>query len=295
MITQNRPASLNIIGCGRLGKTLTRLWHDNNLFCIRQILNQSQTSTTEAITFVGAGSVAQSYSALSTADVWLIAADDQAIPTIVQNLANTTVVKNGDLVFHCSGILGSEVLTPLKEKGALIASIHPIHGFANPATSINNFAGSFCAAEGDAGALAKLAPVFEQIGAQLITINSADKLLYHASSVIGCNYLIGLLDASQQCFELSGIDRQQSAELLRPIVHAIVDSVLDSSPSEALVGPIARGDVETVSKQLSALEEQAPDLATIYRLMGERNVKLADLASNVEKDKLAKLLAVLSR
>ena len=295
MSDHHPPASLNIIGCGRLGKTLARLWHDNNLFTVRQVLNQSLESAEAAVEFIGSGSAVKDYANLSHADAWLIAADDPSITTIADTLAASTAVRKGDIVFHCSGILGSEVLAPLRERGATVASIHPIHGFSNPATSIASFAGSFCAAEGEPEALAKLIPTFEKIGAQIITIDSHSKLLYHAGSVIGCNYLIGLLDASQQCFELAGIERSQSSKLLRPIIHAIVDSVLDSSPAEALVGPIARGDIETVSKQLSALEEQAPDLATIYRLMGERNAKLAGLAGNVEKDKLAKLLALLSR
>ena len=73
MSDHHPPASLNIIGCGRLGKTLARLWHDNNLFTVRQVLNRSIGSAEAAVEFIGAGSAVKNYANLSHADAWLIA------------------------------------------------------------------------------------------------------------------------------------------------------------------------------------------------------------------------------
>ena len=45
--------------------------------------------------------------------------------------------------------------------------------------------------------------------------------------------------------------------------------------SEALTGPIARGDEVTIQRQREAIEEVAPELADIYRALAERTRAIA--------------------
>ena len=46
---------LNIIGCGNVGKTLGRLWHQRGVFEIHDILNRTAESACRAVDFIGAG------------------------------------------------------------------------------------------------------------------------------------------------------------------------------------------------------------------------------------------------
>ena len=54
MMTRPLPR-LNIIGAGKVGKTLAKLWHDQKIFTVRGILNQNLTSARNACRFIGAG------------------------------------------------------------------------------------------------------------------------------------------------------------------------------------------------------------------------------------------------
>ena len=216
---------LNIIGAGKLGQTLARLLHDNDQFEIGDIVNRSQSSAQQAQAFIGAGRAVADIKQTNAADVWLIATADQDISRCAESLGQLPHFKGHEIVFHCSGSLGSQILK--SDAGPLhVASIHPIHSFSDPRQSVATFSGSHCAYEGNSLALTVLLPAFESIGAQLLPVDGDQKSTYHAASVMACNYLVALMDASLSCFELAGIPREQAQQLLLPITHATLDNTL---------------------------------------------------------------------
>ncbi len=280
---------LNIIGAGKLGQTLAHLFHNQQLFQVASVINRSAASARQAVEFIGAGEVTLGLEQAQPADVWLIATADGDIQPATQTLYESGVFQGDEIVFHCSGSLASDILSA-SSKAPKIASIHPIHSFAKPEESILNFNGSYCTYEGNTAALDILLPAFEAIGAQLIAVNGEKKSIYHAASVMACNYLVALMDASLTCFEQAGIDRQQAKRLLLPITHSTLDNTLKGTPEQALTGPIARGDVDTVATQLQQLKE-LPAIDGIYRALGLQTLAIAqrqDSHNNLEM--LEKLL-----
>ncbi|MCV6624562.1 MAG: DUF2520 domain-containing protein, partial [Cellvibrionaceae bacterium] len=215
---------------------------------------------------------------LQSADVWLIACPDSALTEAVQQLL--PLIQVGSVVFHCSGALSSAELAALGRAGAHCASVHPLHSFASPASSIKQFTGSHCAYEGDAEALAILLPAFKAIGAQLFAVNGEHKLLYHAGSVIACNYLTTLLDHSLQCFASAGIEREQAMALLQPLMAGTLDNIANKGPAAALTGPIARADRALVQAQWQALAQNLPAVGRVYRQLGQATVNLAQQRDN---------------
>lgn len=265
--------TLNIIGAGKLGRTLGRLWHRSDHFRIRGICNQTTASAQAAREFIGAGEVYASIAEMAGADCWLIATGDRQIAAVAAQLASRLAESSGALVFHCSGALGSEILAPCRP--AAIASAHPVHSFANPTESIKHFAGTTIALEGDETALSILRAAFSALGCEQIEIAAEHKTLYHAGSVFACNYFTALMDLSLQCFAAAGIDQPSALKLLQPIVLQTARNNLSQGPQAALTGPIARGDSATVAAQLRALETVNPELAHHYRQLGLACLQLA--------------------
>ncbi|MBB6522051.1 Rossmann-like and DUF2520 domain-containing protein [Pseudoteredinibacter isoporae] len=287
------PASLSIIGAGRLGQTLAKLWHDQACFKLEQIYRRSAKSCLEARDFIGAESAicANTFEELHPCDIWLIATPDSAFANTCEKLKHT--IRPGDIVFHCSGALSSDELTLLKQQGAFTASIHPLHSFARPAQSVTQFAGSHCACEGDENALNILRPAFENIGGQCFRIEG-NKWLYHAGSVIACNYLAPLMEASYQAFAAAGIDQKLADTLLQPLLSGTLENIRQQGPATALTGPIARGDHDFVSAQWQALNDTDSELAELYRDMAKYTTRLALQRDNSEElnAKLQKLRGI---
>ncbi|MBC7751511.1 MAG: NAD(P)-binding domain-containing protein, partial [Candidatus Saccharibacteria bacterium] len=145
--------TLNIIGCGNVGKTLAHLWVKHGVFQIQDVCNRSLESAQNACTFIGQGNPIQSFNDLHPADVFLIGTADQSIADCCELLVASNVLQAGNIVFHCSGALPTSILNSAKNVGAFIASIHPIKSFADPSLCVTTFAGTFCGAEGDVAAL----------------------------------------------------------------------------------------------------------------------------------------------
>jgi len=282
------PSSLSVFGAGRLGQTLSKLWHDNQVFEISQIYSRQPHSRQAAKVFIGLKDeqCPASLSQLKPSKFWLIATPDSAFEQACQELL--PLIRAGDIVFHCSGALDSSTLQSLKKAGAYTASIHPLHSFAKPSQSVLEFSGSCCAYEGDEEALELLIPAFEKIGANCFAI-SGNKWLYHSASVIACNYLAPLIDASYQAFSAAGIDNKLAANLLKPLLEGSLSNIREQGPANALTGPIARGDADFVIAQLQALQNNNDALAELYQDMAKHTTRLALRRENTSEIQ-AKLL-----
>ncbi|KUJ84297.1 DUF2520 domain-containing protein [Microbulbifer flavimaris] len=290
--------TLNIIGAGKLGRTLGRLWQDRGVFQVGAVCNRSLKSALAAVRFIGAGKAASSIGEMPAADCWLIASGDAQIGSLaeelsvhLETLSASPIDAPRPLVFHCSGALDSQVLASCRS--ATLASAHPVHSFAEPARSLETLAGTSVAIEGEAAAQAELSAAFNALDCRTLTIASEHKTLYHAGSVFACNYLTALMDLSLQCFAVAGIDEKEARALLQPIVLQTARNNMELGPAASLTGPIARGDAGTVAKQLEALAQTSPLLAANYRHLGLACVELAR-RGNLPKDAAEELNALLN-
>ena len=285
--------TLNIVGAGRVGSTLARGWFRSGVFDVGEVVNSTLASARHAVKFIGAGQARDGVSAFNRASMWMIGVHDSAIEPTAERLASEGVVQPGDTVFHCSGSLGAGSLSSLAEQGAKVASLHPVRSFVAPLADPEEFAGTWCALEGDARALSELRPALERIGARVFSIDAANKLLYHAASVFSCNYLSALMEVALRAIEQSGVNRTTGLELLEPLVRGTVDNLFEHGPATALTGPIARGDHRLVERQLSAVAAWSRNHAELYRQLGEVARELAaekGVVSEVDLEALAKVL-----
>lgn len=295
-MTSNDLPTLNIIGAGRLGKTLAHLWQQSGTVRIQAVCNRSLASSQRAAGFIQAGQAHEDYAQLPRADLWLLACGDDQLGHCCQQLCAQHAFSGQEIMFHCSGALtAQEALAPAQTVGLHIASIHPIKSFADPQQAVHSFGGTHCGMEGDEAALNQLIPLFENIGAQLFAIKAQAKTLYHAASVIACNYLVALQELSIQTYQQAGVEREQAMQILQPIVQDTVGNIFTLGTQAALTGPIARGDVRTVTKQLVALQSWQADYADIYRLLGKVATQLAtnDVDKDVDKQAISHLSTLL--
>jgi predicted short-subunit dehydrogenase-like oxidoreductase (DUF2520 family) len=276
MITpMTTPSTLTIIGCGKLGRTLARLWVSNQTVAINDILNTSAESSARAVTFIGAGRVANDYADLRPADIFLIAAPDDQIAACCAALARTDRLSASSIVFHCSGALPSSILHAANERGAAIASVHPIRSFAVPEKVVQEFAGTYCGVEGDRRAIDPLSALFSAIGAQFVPIDRDAKILYHAAAVFASNYLVTLLDTAMQAYGQAGIPPAIALKMMASLVRETTENVLQIGPEQALTGPIARDDVATVVKQYRSVRMWDKRYGALYKQLAKLTVRLA--------------------
>lgn len=268
-------ATLNIVGAGQVGRTLGRLFAAHGVFAVQDVLTRSLASAEEAVRFVGAGRALAHASDLRPAQAWMLAVGDDQIAPACAALAAAGLL-DGAVVFHCSGAKASGELQAASGAGARVASVHPVRSFADPEKVAAAFAGTWCGVEGDAAALALLAPAFEAIGARLVTIDAAAKTVYHAASVFASNYLVTVLDAALRAYAAAGVPPEVARELAQPLAGESLANVFRLGPAAALSGPVARGDFATVARQQAAVSGWDAPTGRLYAALVEATAALAE-------------------
>jgi len=267
-------AALNLIGAGHVGRVLGRLLAAQGGFYVQQVLTRSAASAQAAVDFIGSGAVVERYDQLRPADLHVLAVGDDQIASACAALAQAVPLK-GSVVFHCSGALASGQLHAARDAGALVASVHPIRSFADPAAVAAQFAGTFCGIEGDAAALAVLTPALQAIGAQPVPIDASAKTVYHAAAVFASNYLVTVLDAALRAYVTAGIPEPVARQMAQPLAAESMANVFRLGAAAALSGPIARGDMVTVERQQRAVDQWDAPTGDLYRALVAPTADLA--------------------
>jgi predicted short-subunit dehydrogenase-like oxidoreductase (DUF2520 family) len=285
--------TLNVIGCGHVGKTLARVWTRHHVFEVRSVLNRSLESSLRAVDFVGSGHAVESYARLEKADMFMISACDGAIEECCRRLCRTGLMEKGVVVFHCSGSLPSKLLELAQGQGAAIASVHPVKSFADPFVAAETFAGTFCALEGDREACEVLRDALHRCGATTFAVKAESKTIYHAATVVVCNYLVALMEVGLRCFDQAGLPRETALDLMEPMVSGTVENVFKLGPVQALSGPIARGEQSVVKKHCEALGRWNAKILRIYEGLGQVAVELSAAQGNADPQALAAIKGIL--
>jgi predicted short-subunit dehydrogenase-like oxidoreductase (DUF2520 family) len=265
--------TLNLVGCGRVGKTLAHLWHARQVVQIQDVLTTSPASAAQAVEFIGAGHAVQQLSQMRPADLWMVAVPDRQIAPCAVEMAQAFSGLPPSTAFHCSGALGSSALTPLRERGWQVASAHCILSFASPASAVQQFEGTPCGIEGEAAA--HLLPVFAAIGARCFPVEADKKVLYHAAAVFATNFLPVLQSVAEDLWRDSGVPPELLPQLRASLLRNAVDNLLALGPQGALTGPAARGDTDLVNRQAQAVADWNATTGNAYRALSELASRLA--------------------
>jgi len=287
--------TLNVIGAGRVGRTLASLWAEKHTFVVQDVLDRTLPGARSAVAFIGAGTPVDRLQEMRPANVWMLATPDRQIAACCGQLAGSGLLRPADIVFHCSGSMSSAELGPAVAVGASTASVHPLKTFAEARDAVLTFEGTYCASEGDRAALEMLNPAFERIGARVSEIDPNLKTVYHAASVIVCNYLTALMETGLRCYEKAGFARDTAAAMIEPIVRETIGNVFQLGTARALTGPIARGDDAVVKRHLDALGAWDARAEAIYRELGRAAVDLAREQGEAEGEALRRIAALLER
>ncbi|HEV7700402.1 MAG TPA: Rossmann-like and DUF2520 domain-containing protein [Pyrinomonadaceae bacterium] len=263
-----------IIGVGRVGGALA-LSLPSDRYRIAYLVDRTLVDITNIaaeLSFAVVSSDAEVL-ALGSPDVVLITTQDtelkDAVHALVGKITRSTI-------FHTSGSTPSSILEPFKAGGNAIGSIHPLVSISSAELGPERFPGAFFCIEGDEKAVEIGKQIATDLGGRPFTIDTKFKTLYHASAVTACGHLVALFDAAVEMMTKCGLSVNEATEILLPLVTSTVRNLEHQSTAAALTGTFARADTETLTRHLTALNENvSDDLLEIYLLLGERSLELA--------------------
>jgi predicted short-subunit dehydrogenase-like oxidoreductase (DUF2520 family) len=224
----------------------------------------------------------------STADHVFITTPDDVIPTIASSLT----WRAEQYVVHCSGAASIDILEPAKKSGAMVGSFHPCQAFASVDQAIKNLPGSTFAIEAQGALLDILKEMASSIECDWIALKPGNKALYHAAAVFASNYFVTLLKVATDLFQDFDVPPQQATKVLMPLIQGNIKNINSSGLPNCLTGPIARGDISTIEKHISALKEKDPSILRLYAELGLKTIPIA-LEKGTLDNKVSEVLQTL--
>jgi predicted short-subunit dehydrogenase-like oxidoreductase (DUF2520 family) len=281
--------TINIVGAGRIGKTIAKLCVNHKVGEILGVYNRSLKNAAEAVAFIGQGAPVCTLENFPLADITFITTPDDAIQSICTQLVALNRLKKNSIVVHCSGSLPAVALAEAKSCDCSIVSAHPMRSFADPALSIIQHEGTYYALEGEEKAIAILKPILDAMGAITYIIQSSKKTIYHTAGVFACNYLVTLTQEALSCLDKAGVPAEIAFNAVISLMSSTFSNLQETrSPEKALTGPVKRGDVKTLEKHLTALQDDVL-MQNLYRAAALCTLKLTSL-SKEKKEQITALL-----
>lgn len=248
-----RPGRLGVgvIGAGKVGAVLGAALRAAE-HAVVGVSAVSEASRERAENLLPGVPVLEIPDIVERAELVLLAVPDDALPELVQGLATLGAWQPGQLVAHTSGRFGVGVLQPVRAVGAIPLALHPAMTFTGMSLDLTRLMDCTFGVTADPAMLPIAQALVVEMGAEPVAIAEADRTLYHAALAHGSNHLVTLVAQSAELLRSIGVESPD--RMLGPLLRATMENALASGES-ALTGPVARGDVGTVSAHAAALAE----------------------------------------
>ncbi len=256
------PARLKVgvVGAGKvgavLGAALRRAGHE-----VTGVSAVSEASRARAEALLPGVPVRAVPDVVAGAELVLLAVPDDALADLVTGLATTGGWQAGQILVHTSGRHGIGVLAPALPHHVLPVALHPAMTFTGTEMDLDRLAD--CAF--GITAPEELRPIAEalviEVGATPVWVAEEERGTYHAGLAHGANHLVTLVAQAMDVLRAAGVSEPRA--VLGPLVQAALDNALRLGDA-ALTGPVARGDVGTVSEHLHRLQRLSPEIRATY-------------------------------
>ena len=285
---QTKP-TVTIIGKGAVGSALSGFFTENGYQIISEWTSRSgrivHDRTKEPVL------VERNHpeSSEEMGDLIFITTPDDEISVVAGKLAGLPITWGEKSVVHTSGNITSSVLNPLKEKGASVASMHPIQTFRK-GDGPSRFEQIFVSLQGDQNLCQFLEKMAGEMKARSVFLNPKQKSLLHIAAVFSSNYVTALMHKLEMFLNDAGIE--EGINVLEPLVKQTINNIYEKGAADSLTGPISRGDFESVKKHLDSIKHD-PSLRELYKKLGREALQITINHQKVSEKKLERLKALL--
>lgn len=274
-------ARVSFIGAGKVGCSLARYLAAGPVQGQKDVelaglFSASAESARAAADFAGGRAFASAEEATREAELVFVTTPDGRIAEIAAQLAAaadaSTLDLAGKVFAHCSGALASDVLSPLRERGAAVCSAHPLYAVSSRFDCWRELSQAWFTLEGDDEATSLLQDLLAARGNHVARIPADQKTRYHAAAVMASNLVVGLYDMAASELTTCGFAPADAEAALATLFLGNAHHIAEDGVEASLTGPAARGDQATIDAHLSCL---SGDSREVYRLLTEVLYRIA--------------------
>jgi predicted short-subunit dehydrogenase-like oxidoreductase (DUF2520 family) len=265
---------IGIIGAGKVGCTLARLWAQAG-YTVSAVYSRDPQRASALAHLVSALPVSTPQEVLLQSTLIVMPVTDDAIQLLASALA--TMDCEGKAIIHTSGVQSRRSLDLLAARGHMTGCLHPAFPFANVETAMRHLPGATFAIE------ASHPQLYQWLHGLVAALNGVELILtpeakaaYHAALVIASNYTVTLYAAAERILTGLGAARETADNALNTLVMATVENLRHQGIPDALTGPLIRQDIGTLEAHIDALRDIDPQLLEVYRSLARLTYPLLE-------------------
>lgn len=268
---------IGFIGAGKVGFSLGKYFKDNNL-TVTGYYSRNADSAYEAASFTGTKAYKDIENIVYESDAIFITTTDSEISNVWDQIKELSI--QNKMICHCSGSLSSKIFSNINESQSFGYSIHPILAISDKYNSYKDLKNSFFTIEGDEKHINQLQDMIAALGNKVERISTEKKELYHCSTVVVSNLVVGLINNGVKQLEECGFSAEDSLTALMPLIECNINNIKQKGLVNALTGPLERGDLITIKKHCDNLNN---DDLIIYKSLSKEVLKVAK-KKNINRD-----------
>ncbi|MGB9665449.1 MAG: Rossmann-like and DUF2520 domain-containing protein [Ignavibacteria bacterium] len=284
-----KKLSVAIIGAGKVG-TAFALALKHKRIKIISIVDRSAKKARELSKYVKAQQFTTKISEISEkADLFIISVQDRYIKEVSYELSQNNFNWKEKFAFHTSGALTSDELKELEKVGCNVFSLHPNFSFVSNFIpfEILNFNKSVFALETSSKISKRFAIDFcKKMNWEFFVLKKEQKEIYHSLAVLLSNYTV------TQFYQIEKVLGRNAVKSYLNLLLSTIQNIQNFGVEKALTGPISRGDILTVRKNLEALDNLNDELKIVYKKFGILTLEIVkNKIDKIEFDELEKILS----
>lgn len=260
---------IGIIGAGKVGVSLGRHFkkHDLNVVGIysRKEASAQKGADLMAVTcFEGLKEI------VLESEMLFLTVPDSAIEPVWDEISQFDL--KGKIICHCSGALSSHVFQGIEQLGSWGYAAHPAMTISHKEAE-DAFQKAPIVLEGAIEKWTVVRAFFEALGHPVIRLAAVHKSLYHCAAVFSSNFVVALAKISMDLLAKCGFSEHERP-LFLPLMLRSVENIHHHGTTNALTGPVERGDVATIVKHLTMLETEHEQM---YQLLSQTLIEIAEI------------------
>lgn len=269
-----------IVGSGVLGTAFGVIlrWHGAT---IEAVAGRDPSRIAASAARIGCRPAESVEDAARSAPWVLIAVPDDVVPHIAERIASVwaEALPPEAAVLHCSGALGTHALKAVAAVGGATGVCHPLQSMMNLDAALEWLPRSCFGVSGHDHGLEAARQIAAHVSGSFVEVDDARRPLYHAGACVASNFLTVLLEAAGGLLmDGAGLTHHEALQALGPLIDGTLENIRRWGTKSALTGPVARGDVGTVTRHLTAMRErQVPERwFRTYRTLGDAALEVAE-------------------
>ena len=231
--------SVSILGAGNVATHLFNAFNKAGNVVVNQWFNRHLESIEK---YRGLIEITDDLSALTEADVYILAVSDDAIKKVSDKLPFSK-----RFIVHTSGGLTMHEMGKKNTRGVF----YPLQSFSKEA-DVDFTEVPICIEAENKPNLKLLKQLATALGSKCYKVNSEQRNALHLSAVFVNNFTNQLYRIAHEITESKGVE----FDILKPLIKETANKIDALSPYRAQTGPAKRNDQKTIKKHLEILKNE---------------------------------------